>query len=67
MFLDDRVLVELEEKADEGRFVVLTEIQGNVKAMRSSPTDQDGIFCTLFLIPQLADVKIRIVRRLEHV
>lgn len=32
-----------------------------------SRTDQDGVFCALFLIPQLADVKVRIVRRLEHV
>ena len=37
-----------------------------MKAMRS-PTDQDDVFCALFLIPQLADVKVRIVRRLEHV
>jgi len=34
--------------------------------MRSS-TDQDGVSGTLFLILQLADVKVRIVRRLEHV
>ena len=32
-----------------------------------SPTDQDDVSGTLFLILQLADVKVRIVRRLEHV
>jgi len=31
-----------------------------------SPTDQDDVSGTLFLILQLADVKVRIVRRLEH-
>jgi len=31
------------------------------------PTDQDDVSGTLFLILQLADVKVRIVRRLEHV
>ena len=32
-----------------------------------SPTDQDDVSGTLFLILQLADVQVRIVRRLEHV
>jgi len=32
-----------------------------------SPTDQDDVSGTLFLILQFADVKAWIVRRLEHV
>jgi len=32
-----------------------------------SPTDQDDVSGTLFLILQLADVKVPIVLRLEHV
>ena len=35
--------------------------------MANQPTDQDDVFGALFLVLQLADIKVRIVRRLKHI
>jgi hypothetical protein len=80
MLLNDRVLVELHksmrrernghrrgeeecarEEANNRRFAILTE------EVKTKLTDQDDIFGPLVLIPQLTDVNIWIIRRLEHV
>jgi hypothetical protein len=43
-------------------------VSQQIRAKKTKLTDQDDVFCALFLlIPQLPNVKIRIIRRLEHI
>ena len=77
MLLNDRVLVELQkvkcraqraqgaEQASVFEFTdgEVSQITNNTQKL----TDQNDVFGTLVLIPQLPNVKIRIIRWLEHV
>jgi hypothetical protein len=72
MLLNDRVLVELQKHASSamGHRGVQESQQASVRIHGVFPnrlTDQDDVFGALVLILQLADVKIRIIRRLEHI
>ena len=72
MFLDDRVLVELGTVQGSARIPhkgTGTDHDGRwMRSPTDHSTDQDDVLSgALFLILQLADVKVRIVRRLEHV
>ena len=53
------------KNANKRRFAFTEFHQQNSK--KTKLTDQDNVFSALVLIVQLADVKIRIVRRIEHI
>ena len=54
------------KSANKCRFA-FTEFHQQNSKKKPKLTDQDNVFGALVLIPQFTNVKVRIIRRLEHV